>query len=711
MFDIKEIDSTVGGKKFTFSTGKLASLAQGSVMARYEDTVVLATACMAAEPKEGADFFPMQVEYEERLYAAGKISGSRFIKRENRPPESAILAARMIDRPLRPLFPKYFRNDTQIIITVLSVDLKNDPDIVAINAASAALLMTSAPFNGPVGAVRIGLSANGDFIINPTHEEREASSLDIVIAGTRERVNMLEAGAKEVSEEIVLKAIEFGHSEVQKIIDLQTQFLALVPPKTEPINVLADNSLHEEVKKFGAGKVKELLKAQEKAEREENLARFEAEVLQNFEGNYKQVDIKAAYQRLIEKNVRELILLDNIRPDGRAMDEIRPINIEVGLLPRTHGSALFTRGQTQSFTIATLGAPGEEQTIETMEEEGKKRFMHHYNFPPFSTGEVKPVRGASRREIGHGALAERALLAVIPSTESFPYTIRLVSEILSSNGSSSMAATCGATLALMDAGVPIKAPVSGIAMGLVTDENNETENYRILTDLQGLEDFGGDMDFKIAGTKDGVTAIQLDTKISGLTPKMIADTFAQAKIGRLKILSLITAVIPEPRAELSPYAPRITAIKIDPAKIGLVIGPGGKTINKIIEAAGGKEVTAIDIEDDGTVMVSSTDPEASKLAISMIEGLTKEIKIGDVYEGPITQIIMDRNSGKEIGAIVQILPSHEGMVHISEISNDRVQNVSSVVKVGQEVKVQVVDVDPDRGRISLSIRRIMESKK
>jgi polyribonucleotide nucleotidyltransferase len=695
----------IGDRILELSTGKLATLANSAITAQYGETVVLTTACVSPEPKEGAEFFPMQVEYEERFYAAGKIAGSRFIKRESRPPDSAVLAARMVDRPLRPLFPKNYRNDLQIIVTVLSADLENDPDVLAINAASAALLITAAPFAGPVGAVRVGIDESGHFIINPTHSQRERSPLDLVVAGTKERINMIEAAAKEVKEGVLLRAIEFAIPYIHKSIELQERLAEKISAsKIYPQD--SQKELYEEISKVAGQKIAKLLKEADKKLREENLAKFEAEILQSFEGNYKQVDIKSAFQALIEKEVRRLILEENLRPDGRKLDEIREIYIEVGLLPRTHGSALFTRGQTQVLTIATLGAPGEEQIIETMEEEFKKRFMHHYNFPPYSTGEIRPIKGASRREIGHGALAEKALEPVLPPQENFPYTIRLVSETLSSNGSSSMASVCGSSLALMDAGVPISAPVAGIAMGLVTDEKAETTHYKILTDIQGIEDFGGDMDFKIAGTKEGITAIQLDTKISGLTLSMIKETFDQARKARLEILEKMQAVLPAPRKELSPYAPRITTIKIDPSKIGLVIGPGGKTINQIIEAAGGRELVAIDIESDGTVMVSSHKPESTKTAIALIENLTKEIKVGEVYTGPVTQIIRDRKTGKEIGAIVKITPYHEGMVHISELANYRVPNVHSIVKVGDRVRVQVVDVDKERGRISLSLKRL-----
>ncbi len=706
-FTTYQAEAAIGTRTLSFETGKLAGLANGSVTARYGDTVILVTTVTAKEPREGVDFFPLTVDYEERLYAAGKISGSRFIKRENRPSEEAILAARLVDRPLRPLFPKYFRNDVQIIITVLSADLENDPDIIAINAASMSLMAAGAPFDGPVGAVRVGLDVAGQFIINPTHAERATGKLDLVVAGTKERVMMLEAGASEVPEAKVMEAIRFGHAELQKAIVLQEEFAAMLP-KTERALPEIDLNIHEQVKSFVGDRLSEFLRTADKLERERHMADFEAEVLKNFEGDFKQIDLKSALEKLIEKEVRRLILVDGVRPDGRKIDEIRPLNVQLALLPRTHGSALFTRGQTQALTIATLGSPGMEQTVETMEQDGAKRYMHHYNFPPYSTGETKPLRGASRREVGHGALAERALVPVLPKQEQFPYTIRLVSEILSSNGSSSMAATCGSTLALMDAGVPIARPVSGIAMGLVTEAGHETEKYTILTDLQGLEDFAGDMDFKVAGTTEGITAIQMDTKIHGLSLKMVEETLEQAATGRAVILQAMTSVIAEPRADLSPYAPRITSIQIPPDKIGTVIGPGGKMIHKIIEDAGGKEVITLDIEEDGTVLISSVDPKAAKIAEEIISGLTREVKIGDIFDGEVVQIMRDRMSGKEIGAIVQILPNQDGMVHISELANTRVDTVSSVVKVGDKIRVQVVDVDLDRGRISLSRRALLD---
>lgn len=689
-----------GGKDLIFETGRMAGLADGAVTVRYGDTVVLATAVVAKEPRESVDFFPLMVDYEERLYAAGKISGSRFIKREGRPSEQAVLTARLIDRSLRPLFSKYERRDVQVIVTVLSVDQENDPDIISIIAASAALSISIAPFRGPIGAARVGL-IEGALVLNPTSSQMTKSQLDLVVSATEQKVVMIEAGANEVPDAQMLEAISFAKAAMAPSFKIQHDLVQ----KLNPVNLaetVADDKIHQEVHGFVSKQLEELMVEADKAKREVQLAEFEAQVLQNFEGSYKQSELKEAFQNLIDKNVRTMILDKGIRPDGRKPGEVRELRVEVGLLPRTHGSALFTRGQTQALTIATLGAPGEEQIIETMSEEGTKRYMHHYNFPPFSTGEVKPVRGASRREIGHGALAERALLPVIPAQEQFPYTIRLVSEILSSNGSSSMASTCGSTLALMDAGVPIKEPVSGIAMGLVTDDKGR---YSVLTDLQGIEDFAGDMDFKIAGTKNGITAIQLDVKIDGLTPEIIKDTVEQAKVGRMFIMEAMLKVIPAPRKELSEYAPRITAITIDPEKIGIVIGPGGKMINKIITECGGKEVLSIDIEEDGTVMVSSTDAEMAKKAITWIEGLTKEVKVGEKYSGEVIQILKDRMRGNEIGAIVQITPNQDGMVHISEIKNERIDKVSDYLKVGQTVDVVVTDVDHERGRVSLSIKR------
>jgi len=696
----EQFKTTLGGKELVIETGKLAQLASGSVTVRCGDTVVLATAVVSAEAKEDMDYFPLLVDYEERLYAAGKISGSRFIKREGRPSERAILTCRLVDRPIRPLFPKNYRNDVQVIITVLSFDGENNPDVLAIIAASAALSQTVAPFEGPISAVRVGM-IDGKFVANPSDAEMEQSILDLVVAGNSEKVMMVEAGAKEISEADFIKAIEFGQKELQPGIEVQKK---LVSDTKHTVADPGEASILADVKKYLGSKLSGLMEEMDKAKREEQMAAFEADILKNFEGNYKQNELKNTFSDLLEKEVRHAIVDKGIRPDGRALDEIRPIEIEVGLLPRTHGTGLFTRGQTQVMSIVTLGAPGEEQTIETMEEEGTKRYMHHYNFPPFSTGEVKPIRGTSRREIGHGALAERALISMLPSKEEFPYTIRVVSEVLASNGSSSMASTCGSTLALMDAGVPIKAPVAGIAMGLMT----HGDKYKVLTDIQGLEDFAGDMDYKLTGTKNGITACQMDTKLKGLDIKWLEEATLQARQGINFILDKIAAVIAEPRKELSEYAPRITSLRIDPEKIGELIGPGGKNIRKIIEDCGGAEIIDIDIEDDGLVMISSTDSAMAKKAEEIIAGTMREPKIGEIFEGPVVQIMKDRMRGNEIGAIVQILPNKDGMVHISQIAAERIDKVSDKVKVGDIVKVKVVDVDKEKGRVSLSIKEAQE---
>ncbi len=700
---LKEFKTELGGRELLIETGKLAGLASGSVTVKYGDTVVLATAVVSETPREDVDFFPLLVDYEERLYAAGKISGSRFIKREGRPSDAAILACRLIDRPIRPLFPKGYKNDVQVIITILSYDLENEPDVISIIAASAALSQSVAPFEGPVAAVRVG-KIDGKLVINPGKTEQEKSELDLVVAGTKDKVMMLEAGAKEVDEKTLIEAIKFGHEAMKGALEIQKE---LQSETKHTIEELHEPEVISEVKKYLGKKMAEVVHEVDKQKREEQITAFEKEVLENFEGNYKQIDLKAAFSQILEKEVRGAILEHEMRPDGRKIDEIRPIEMEVGLLPRTHGSGLFSRGQTQVLSIVTLGAPGEEQVVETMEEEGTKRYMHHYNFPPFSTGEVRPMRSVSRREIGHGALAERALAPVIPSREDFPYTIRVVSEVLASNGSSSMASTCGSTLALMDAGVPITAPVAGIAVGLISSEDEK--EYKILTDIQGLEDFAGDMDFKVTTTAKGITAIQLDTKLKGLSIEILSEALERAKKANNEILEKLTKIIAEPRKELSKFAPRIKSIHIPVDKIGEIIGPGGKAIRKLIEDCGGKEITSIDIEDDGTVMVASTDSAMGDKAITFIENMTKEAVIGEIYEGPVTSIVKDRNSGKEIGAIVQILPNKDGMVHISQIADQRVEKIEDFLKIGQTVKVKVMEVDKERGRVSLSIRAAQNS--
>jgi len=694
----------LGNTEITLEYGRFAEQADAAVTIQAGETMLLATVVVAGSARDGIDYFPLMVEYQERLYAAGKISGSRFIKREGRPSDTAVLTSRLIDRPLRPLFDKNFRRDVQVIVTVLSVDKENDPDILAIIAASAALMKAgTAPFSGPVGACRIGL-IDGKLVANPTKTEMENSDLDLVVAGTKERVMMVEAGANEVPEKIMLEALRLAQDTMQASIKVQHEFAV---PYEAPITVVKEGvSVDDAVADFAKKDIAAAFQHKVRAERQQLQEDLLVAVCAKFEGEYKQQDIKAVFNKLIEKQVKANILEHDDRPDGRAITEVRPITVEVGVLPRTHGSALFTRGQTQALTIATLGSAGDEQTIETMDVEGTKRYMHHYNFPPYSTGEASPLRGVSRREIGHGALAERALIPVLPSKDEFPYTIRLVSEILSSNGSSSMASTCGSTLALMDAGVPITKPVAGIAMGLIT--NSDASEFKVLTDLQGLEDFAGDMDFKIAGTVDGITAIQMDTKIAGLTWPIIEQTLSQAYTGRLFIMEKMLAVLPEPRKELSPYAPRIQMVKIDPEKIGELIGPGGKNINRIIAESGGKEVTAIDIEEDGTVLISSTDPEAAKYAIAAVQAIAKTVEVGEIFEGPVITIIKDRmDPRKEIGAVVQILPNKEGMVHISQVAKERINLVSDVLKIGDIVKVKVMQVDPEKGRISLSIKELL----
>lgn len=699
-----EIETEVAGRKLKLQTGKLAYFATSSILASYGETVVLATAQVSEEPREGADFFPMLVDYEERLYAAGKISGSRFVKREGRPSEAAVLSSRLIDRSLRPLFPKGYFNDVQIIITVLSVDHKNDPDIISLIAASAALSISPLPFEGPISAVRVG-KIDDKLVINPTEEELKQSSLDLVVAGKADKVMMLEGEAAEISEKDLFSAIKFGLEALKPTLAMQEKLRK--EAQVAQVKVSSEKNLAlSEVRQYLGKKLKKAILEIDKQKREEALSSFEKEVLENFEGNYKQIELKTAFAEILEEEIRVAILKDKIRPDGRRPEDIREISIEVGILPRTHGSALFSRGQTQALSIVTLGAPGEEQVIETMEEEGTKRFMHHYNFPPYSTGEVRPLRSVSRREIGHGNLVERALKKLIPKVEEFPYTIRVVSEIVSSNGSTSMASVCGSSLALMDAGIPLKKPVAGISIGLVSGEGKEgKEDYVLLTDILGIEDFAGDMDFKVAGTKVGICAVQLDLKIKGLPLEILEEALKRALKARMSILEKMNKVISKPRAKLSPYAPLISKIQIAVDKIGQVIGPGGKTINKIIAESGGKELVSIDIEEDGTILVSSSSKEAAEKAINQIKNLTKEVEIGQLYQGEVRQIVQNRQSGQEIGAIVRILPNVEGMVHISELRPHHVRSVSEVVKVGQKIPVKVLAIDKERGRVSLSLKQ------
>lgn len=709
---IKKIDHEfeIAGKKIHLSSGTVALQADGAVIAQMGETTVLATCVVGKEPSE-LNYMPLSVDYEERFYASGKISGSRFVKREGRPSEEAVLTSRLVDRPIRPLFPKYFRHEIQVIITVLSYDKENDPDILALLAASAAVCQSPAPFAGQVGSVRIGM-INDEFIVNPTKSQMEESTLDLVVSGIKDRVLMIEAGAKIVADDVVYRAIEFAQPYITEMIEAQSPFITEDRLSSEDHTLEIQGAVQEHI----GAKLHAIMRKTEAAEKEQEIEALREEVLATFEGKYKQADLDEIFNKFLQKEIRNTILEDGSRPDGRAIDEIRPITTAVGMLARTHGSGLFTRGQTQALTIATLASPGMEQFIDTMESETTKRYMHFYNFPPYSTGEVRRLGSVSRREIGHGALAEKALVPVLPSREDFPYTLRLVSEILSSNGSSSMAATCGSTLALLDAGVPISAPVAGIAMGLITGSKPETKSeiehileddkyqYAVLTDLQGLEDFGGDMDFKIAGTKEGITAIQLDVKFEGLSLPMIKETIDRAHAGRLRILDIINETIPAPRAELSCFAPRIITVQIDPEKIGELIGPGGKNIQGIIARAGGKDVVGIDVEDSGVVMISSADSEAARVAETLIKQQFVEIEVGQIYEGTVTNIQKDRNSGKEIGAIVEFLPGRDGMVHISEIASRRIEKVSDEVKVGDKVKVKVVNVDKERNRVGLSIK-------
>ena len=677
----------LGGRTLTLETGRLAKQASGAVFVKYGDTAVLASAVASAQPREGIDFFPLTVDYEERLYSVGKIPGG-FIKREGRPTEAAILASRLIDRPIRPLFAEGFRNDVQIVATVMSVDQDNPPDIAAMIGASAALTISDIPFEGPIGGVRVGY-VNGELVINPTVKQQEESELSLVVAGTMDAVLMVEAGANEISEEIMLKAIMFGH----EVIKQQVSFINKIreeigKPKREVPLYEVPGEIARAVREYATDKLKDAVQHADKVVREEQTNAVKEETMAHFAEIYPDngKDVQIVLGKILKEIVRFAIAKEGKRPDGRGLREIRPITCEVGVLPRTHGSALFTRGQTQALTITTLGPASEEQILDGLGIEESKRYMHHYNFPPYSVGEARPMRGPGRREIGHGALAERALLPMIPSEADFPYTIRLVSEILESNGSSSMASVCGSTLSLMDAGVPIKAPVAGAAMGLVKDGSD----FAILSDIQGLEDALGDMDFKVAGTAEGITAIQMDIKIKGLSEEILAAALAQARESRLFILGKMLAVLDKPRADLSPYAPRIITMQIDPDKIRDVIGPGGKIIKKIIEDTG----VSIDIEDDGRVFIAAVDKDAGQKAMQIIENLTRDVEVGGIYLGKVTRLM-------NFGAFVEILPGKEGLVHISQLARERVAKVEDVVKPGDEVMVKVTEIDR-QGRINLS---------
>ncbi|WP_244833153.1 polyribonucleotide nucleotidyltransferase [Clostridium sp. BJN0001] len=683
------LKTQIAGREMKVEYGKTGMLSNAATFISYGDTVIMTNVNASKEPREGIDFFPLSVEYEERLYAAGKIPGG-FIKREGRASERAILHGRAVDRTIRPLFPKGYRNDVQVICTVVSVEKDVLPEILAINAASLTLCISSVPYTIPAAAVQVGL-IDGKFVTNPDSEQRAQSSLNLTVCATRDTVMMIEAGADEVPEETMINAIEYGFKECQPIIDFQFEAMKeFQKKKDEPLLYKPDEKLEKEVKELIADDVKKAMYIMDKDKRNAAVDALTQKVHDEFDEKYPDniADIGEILYTMQKKIVRHMLLVDKRRPDGRAFDEIRPLSAEVGVLPRTHGSGIFTRGLTQVMTVATLGSISEVQYLDGLDEIEKKRYIHHYNFPGYSTGEVKPLRGPGRREIGHGALAEKALLPLIPSEEEFPYTIRLVSEVLSSNGSTSQASVCGSTLALLDAGVPIKRPAAGIAMGLITSEDLSEE--LILTDIQGIEDFFGDMDFKVAGTTEGITAIQVDTKLKGFSFNVVEQAIRKARTARLTILDVIDKCIEKPREDVSTYAPKTQTIKIDKDKIRDVIGAGGKVINKIIEDTGVK----IDINDDGTVFVSSTDHDGVNKAIEIIDGLTRDVKAGEVYLGKVVKIT-------NFGAFVEVLPNKEGLVHISKLAKERVEKVEDVVSVGDEILVKVTEID-SQGRINLS---------
>jgi len=693
----------IGGRELSVEISNLAEQASGSCFVRYGDTEVLATAVMSKYEREEEGFFPLTVDYEERYYAAGKILGSRYIRRESRPSDEAITTSRLIDRTIRPLFPENLKRETQVIITCLSWDRENDPDIIGLIAASIAISESEIPWSGPITVVRIGRLKNGEMIINPTYAEREMSDLDLVLAAVSSEasakeegilINMIEAEAAEVPEEVILKAVDFARPYLEKIINFQNQIIREVAKEKIKIETLPqDLELEKEIKEFLGDRLEKVLFPR-KTERVEDISVLKEELIFYIEGKYpgmgKGKYVKDFFEKEIERLIHENIILKERRPDGRKLDELREISCQVGLLPRTHGSGLFCRGQTKALSILTLGTPGDVKLLQGMEIIGKKRFMHHYNFPPYSTGEVKPIRGPGRRDIGHGMLVEKALLSLIPSFEDFPYTMRIVSEILSSNGSTSMASVSSSSLALMDAGVPIKEPAAGIALGLMKDREG---NYKILTDIQGPEDHHGDMDFKIAGTKNGITAIQMDVKIEGISEKILREALEQGKKVRNQILEKIKEVLEKPRRELSPFAPRILTIQINPEKIREVIGPGGKVINEIIRECG----VSIDVEETGKIFVTAEKEEAAKKAIDWIKNITREAKVGEIFQGKVKKIL-------DFGAFVEILPNQEGLLHISQISPSRVTRIEDFFRVGDIISVKVISID-EQGRINLSLMK------
>ncbi|MGE3076596.1 MAG: polyribonucleotide nucleotidyltransferase [Dehalococcoidia bacterium] len=690
MKEPRQYELEVGGKTLTIQHGILANQANGSVTVRLGDTVVLVTATMA-DAREGIDFFPLTIDYEERLYAVGKIPGG-FPRREGRASNDGILAMRLTDRPLRPLFPKGFRQEVQIVGMTLSADRENQPDTLLTIGASAALMISDIPFNGPVSSVRV-TRLNGEYIVNPTFEEAEEGDFDIIVAGTKEAVVMIEAGAKQVSEEALLEAIDVAQAANREIVALQEQIAAEAAPVKKPFTPAAENpEANAAISDYLKDRIPELV-ATAASERSDANKAVRQELNEKFGETFKPNEIGDALYNVIKKAMRKQILEQGKRADQRSVTEIRPLDIHVGVLPRTHGTGLFSRGETQVMTVATLGGLTMAQKLDTLSPTETKRYMHHYNFPPYSVGEARPMRGPGRREIGHGALAERALEPVIPSETDFPYALRLVSEVMSSNGSTSMASVCGSTLALMDAGVPISAPVAGIAMGLIMGEDG---NYKVLTDIAGQEDFMGDMDFKVAGTTEGVTALQLDIKISGLSRELLTNALAQARDARLFILEKMAEVISEPREEMSEYAPKMYKVKINQDQIGTIIGPGGKTVRKIQEDSGG---ASIEIQEDGTVIVGSPNEAVARKAIQMIEGLTKEVKVGEIYTGKVTRLL-------NFGVFVEILPGKEGLVHISQLGEDHVDTVEDEVQPGDEVTVMVTEID-NLGRINLSRRAVL----
>ncbi|OGI27161.1 MAG: polyribonucleotide nucleotidyltransferase [Candidatus Moranbacteria bacterium RIFOXYB1_FULL_43_19] len=702
MEKVKKFETEVAGRKLIIESGLLANQANASVTVRYGDTMVLATAVMSPGAREGMNYFPLMVDYEEKFYASGKIKGSRFIKREGRPTDEAVLNGRLIDRTLRPLFNQQMRNEVQVIVTVLSIDQENDPALVGAIAASTALTISDIPWNGPIGAVRVG-EKDGKPIINPVNGDLEKSSFNIFACGIEEKINMIETDAKDVAEAKIFEALSEGQKTIDQIVHFINDIRKEIgKPKADVSLFLPDENFAREIIEKFSSKIRPALfqkdhSIQTKLQNElfSEAGAYVDEKYPDDPGQKKElalVAIDAEMQKLFDAAILE----KDERPDGRKLDEVRPISCQVGILPRTHGSALFTRGETQALTVVTLGAPGMEQIIDTMELDEKKRFMHHYNFPPFSVGEVKPMRGPGRREIGHGALAEKALLPVVPDKESFPYTIRLVSEILSSNGSSSMASTCGSNLALLDAGVPTKSAIGGISVGIVIGPDGK---YKLLSDIQGPEDHFGGMDFKIAGSVKGITAIQLDVKTDGLSPDMIRDTLELSRKNRIGIIDIMSKTLAAPRADLSKYAPRIITLKINPEKIRDVIGPGGKVINQIIDETG----VEIDIEDDGLVFITADNPEAGKKALEWVKNLTHEVVPGEVFKGRITRLM-------NFGAFAEILPGQEGLVHISEISEKRIGKVEDVLKVGQMVTVKVKEID-NLGRINLTMRGLENSVK